>query len=35
MTWTPLSLSAGIGDRLALAALLLAVLWLGVAWAMA
>lgn len=34
--WTdPLSLSAGAGARLALAAGVLALLWLGVAWAMA
>ncbi|MGG5817440.1 hypothetical protein [Falsiroseomonas sp. HW251] len=31
----PLDLSAGAGSRLALAAVVLAVLWLAVAWAMA
>jgi len=34
--WTnPLALSAGAGARLALAAGLSALLWLGVAWALA
>jgi hypothetical protein len=32
---SPLALSSGAGPRLVLAALLLAALWAGVAWAMA